>query len=128
MRTSFSRRPVACNGLSQQERWRVLHAGSGDSQVRFARQLFARHLRNSAQGQSTITEKRMKSRFSLPATLAALALVASAASAQQPRLVVNGAAYHVAHTYQLGGEGGWDYIVADPVQHRLYISRGTHVM
>lgn len=70
----------------------------------------------------------MKLRFSLPVMLGALALVASSGSAQQPRLVVNGAAYHVAHTYQLGGDGGWDYIVADPVQHRLYISRGTHVM
>jgi DNA-binding beta-propeller fold protein YncE len=41
---------------------------------------------------------------------------------------VNGATYHVARTFQLGGDGGWDYLLADPVQHRLYISRGTHVM
>jgi DNA-binding beta-propeller fold protein YncE len=41
---------------------------------------------------------------------------------------VNGATYHVARTFQLGGEGGWDYLLADPVQHRLYISRGTHLM
>jgi DNA-binding beta-propeller fold protein YncE len=41
---------------------------------------------------------------------------------------VNGAAYHVARTFQLGGDGGWDYLLADPVQHRLYISRGTHLM
>ena len=37
-------------------------------------------------------------------------------------------AYHVARTFKLGQEGGWDYLVADPAQHRLYISRGTHVM
>ncbi len=44
------------------------------------------------------------------------------------RATVNGAAYHVARTFTLGGDGGWDYLLADPVQHRLYISRGTHVM
>lgn len=69
----------------------------------------------------------MKSRFSLAVALA-LAIFAAQSSAQSKRTVVDGAAYHVAHTYQLGGDGGWDYVVADPVQHRLYISRGTHVM
>jgi hypothetical protein len=44
------------------------------------------------------------------------------------RQAVNGATYHVARTFQLGGDGGWDYLLADAVQHRLYISRGTHVM
>ncbi len=53
-------------------------------------------------------------------------LVPAAVSAQQTK--VNGATYHVARTIQLGGDGWWDYLVADPVQHRLYISRGTHVM
>jgi len=30
--------------------------------------------------------------------------------------------------YTIGGEGGTDYISADPVTGRVYISRGTHVM
>ena len=30
--------------------------------------------------------------------------------------------------YTIGGEGGTDYITADPVTGRVYISRGTHVM
>ena len=30
--------------------------------------------------------------------------------------------------YTIGGEGGTDYITADPVTGRIYISRGTHVM
>lgn len=36
--------------------------------------------------------------------------------------------YHVVKTYKLGGEGGWDYLTADPDTHRLFISRGTHVI
>jgi DNA-binding beta-propeller fold protein YncE len=26
-----------------------------------------------------------------------------------------------------GGEGGWDYLIAEPTMERLYVSRGTHV-
>src|SRR5664279_6568305 len=36
--------------------------------------------------------------------------------------------YRVAHTYALGGEGGWDYIVPDPPNHRLFIGRQNRVM
>src|SRR5229473_8712689 len=36
--------------------------------------------------------------------------------------------YRVTHTYTLGGEGGWDYIVPDPPNHRLFIARQTRVM
>ena len=28
----------------------------------------------------------------------------------------------------VGGEGGWDYLVADTTAHRLFLSRGTHVI
>ena len=28
----------------------------------------------------------------------------------------------------MGGEGGWDYLRVDPDAHRIYISRGTHMM
>jgi DNA-binding beta-propeller fold protein YncE len=34
----------------------------------------------------------------------------------------------VAKTYQVGGDGGWDYLTADSNARRLYISRGTHVI
>jgi hypothetical protein len=30
--------------------------------------------------------------------------------------------------YTIGGEGGTDYLTADPVTGRVYISRGTHIM
>jgi DNA-binding beta-propeller fold protein YncE len=36
--------------------------------------------------------------------------------------------YHVTRTYELGGDGAWDYIVPDPAQHRLFIGRTNRVM
>ena len=40
----------------------------------------------------------------------------------------SGAGYKLLDTYKIGGEGGWDYLTADAVARRLYISRATHVM
>lgn len=34
----------------------------------------------------------------------------------------------VLKTYKVGGEGWWDYLTIDSSTHRLFISRGTHVM
>jgi DNA-binding beta-propeller fold protein YncE len=36
--------------------------------------------------------------------------------------------YRVTHSYTLGGEGSWDYIVPDPPNHRLFIARQNRVM
>jgi DNA-binding beta-propeller fold protein YncE len=36
--------------------------------------------------------------------------------------------YRIARTYQLGGDGSWDYIVPDPPNHRLFIARQNRVM
>jgi DNA-binding beta-propeller fold protein YncE len=36
--------------------------------------------------------------------------------------------YTITHTYTLGGDGSWDYIVPDPPNHRLFIARQTRVM
>jgi DNA-binding beta-propeller fold protein YncE len=38
------------------------------------------------------------------------------------------AGYKVVQTYKVGGEGGWDYLLADAAARRLYISRATHVI
>ena len=38
------------------------------------------------------------------------------------------AGYHVQKTLELGGEGGWDYLIVEPQSARLFISRSTHVM
>ena len=34
----------------------------------------------------------------------------------------------VSNTFHVGGDGGWDYIVADPETHRVYVTRSTHTM
>jgi DNA-binding beta-propeller fold protein YncE len=36
--------------------------------------------------------------------------------------------YHITHTYTLGGDGSWDYVVPDPPNHRIFIARQTRVM
>jgi outer membrane protein assembly factor BamB len=36
--------------------------------------------------------------------------------------------YQITHTYALGGDGSWDYVVPDPPSHRVYIARQTRVM
>ena len=36
--------------------------------------------------------------------------------------------YTITHTYPLGGNGSWDYLVPDPAAHRLYIGRSDRVM
>src|ERR1700729_3610014 len=51
-----------------------------------------------------------------------LALVTSLLSAQ------SSSSYRVTHTYSLGGDGSWDYIVPDPPNHRLFIARQNRVM
>ena len=52
---------------------------------------------------------------------AALATLAAAPAPQ-------GSGYHQLKKLTLGGEGAWDYLSADPVAHRVYLSRGTHIM
>ena len=41
---------------------------------------------------------------------------------------VRGQSYHVANTFTLGGDGGWDYVALDTVGHRLFVARATRVM
>ncbi len=36
--------------------------------------------------------------------------------------------YRVVRRIPVGGEGGWDYLSVDPDAHRIYISRGNHMM
>jgi DNA-binding beta-propeller fold protein YncE len=66
---------------------------------------------------------KLKKMMSL-AGLVAMLVAPAALMAQAPA----GSTYHVAKTIKLGGEGGWDYLVADADGHRLYISRGSHLM
>ncbi len=36
--------------------------------------------------------------------------------------------YRVTHTYTLGGDGSWDYVVPDPPHHRVFVARQDRVM
>ena len=48
-------------------------------------------------------------------------LIAAAATA-------GASGYRVLKTFNLGGDGGWDYLTAESSTRRLFISRGTHVI
>jgi len=37
-------------------------------------------------------------------------------------------AYTITHTYTVGGDGNWDYVVPDAPNHRLFIGRSNRVM
>jgi DNA-binding beta-propeller fold protein YncE len=50
------------------------------------------------------------------------------ALSQQPRPKPGPSGYHLLKKVILGGEGGWDYLAVDADTHRIFISRGTHVM
>jgi hypothetical protein len=39
-----------------------------------------------------------------------------------------GPGYHVVKEIQIGGEGGWDYIIGDADAHRLYVSHATKIV
>jgi DNA-binding beta-propeller fold protein YncE len=45
-----------------------------------------------------------------------------------PLLAQSSAPYRVTHNYPLGGDGGWDYIIPDPPNRRLFIGRQDRVM
>ena len=64
----------------------------------------------------------MKSGFSRALTFAALGL------AVLFLVAADAAQYKVVNTLKVGGEGGWDYLTADPNTHNVFLSRGTHVL
>ncbi|HWD00063.1 MAG TPA: hypothetical protein VG456_25065 [Candidatus Sulfopaludibacter sp.] len=54
-------------------------------------------------------------------TLALILTLASAALAQPHT-------YRITHTYLLGGDGSWDYVIPDAPHHRLFVARQNRVM
>jgi len=56
------------------------------------------------------------------------ALLLALTIAVVPLLAQPAPPYRITHTYVLGGDGGWDYIVPDPPNHRLFIGRDSRVM
>jgi DNA-binding beta-propeller fold protein YncE len=69
---------------------------------------------------------RLRIRRFLGTLGSALALLA--VSAAGVNAAPQGSGYHILRRMQVGGDGGWDYLRVDPDTHRIYISRGTHVM
>ena len=57
-----------------------------------------------------------------------IALVLSAAALSIAPLLAQSPSYRITHTYTLGGDGAWDYIVPDPPNHRLFVGRENRVM
>src|ERR1700676_1090425 len=55
---------------------------------------------------------------------AAAALIAFVSA---PALVVAQQPYKIIDQWKLGGEGGWDYLLADSSAHRLYVTHGVRV-
>ncbi|HEX9607460.1 MAG TPA: hypothetical protein VF962_09535 [Gemmatimonadaceae bacterium] len=66
----------------------------------------------------------MQSRFLLSLGTAAATILAAPSSIHAQAAP----GYHVIHRINTGGEGGWDYVTADPDGNRLFLSRGTHAM
>jgi DNA-binding beta-propeller fold protein YncE len=58
-------------------------------------------------------------RYFLVILIAAAAITVTAQSA---------ASYHITHSYALGGDGSWDYVVPDPPHHRVFVARQNRVM
>ncbi len=59
------------------------------------------------------------SRISLFFAASLLGLTALSSAAQEP--------YHVIDHWKIGGSGGWDYLLADPAAHLLYVTHGPRV-
>ena len=41
--------------------------------------------------------------------------------------VCHAQAYHIADHWQVGGQGGWDYMLSDDAAHRLYVAHNARV-
>jgi YVTN family beta-propeller protein len=65
----------------------------------------------------------VKNRFLWAMSAMVIVFSGSGTPAQAP-----GPPYKVLKTYELGGEGSWDYLTIDSDSRRLYIARGSHVM
>src|SRR5262249_28305430 len=48
--------------------------------------------------------------------------------AGQAVLAADSPGYRVVRRLELGGEGGWDYLIVDAAARRVYVSRGTRVL
>lgn len=56
-----------------------------------------------------------------------LLLLAALVCCAAPPFALAQGQYRVMTQWKIGGEGGWDYLTADPAAHRLYITHGARV-
>ena len=63
----------------------------------------------------------------LAVTAAPALLAAQQPAAPAPASAAPQQPYHVVDRWKIGGEGGWDYLLADPGAHRLYLAHGMQV-
>ena len=74
-----------------------------------------------------ISRHAVKTRNGLLAAAFVLAALAAPGTAgAQDSSNVGG--YHITTRYTLGGDGGWDYVIADVAHGHLYVSHATHTM
>ena len=59
--------------------------------------------------------------------VSALAALALCAAFSAPAPLTGQSPYKILDKWKIGGDGGWDYLLADPPAHRLYLTRGAHV-
>jgi YVTN family beta-propeller protein len=78
--------------------------------------------RNLRRTGATMFESRNGSSFR-SALLASAVLLSSLA----PSGALAQGAYRVITQWKIGGDGGWDYLIADAAAHRLYITHGARV-
>src|SRR5262245_2674519 len=43
-------------------------------------------------------------------------------------LIAQSPTYRITKTFNVGGEGRWDYVIPDPAQHRRFVGRQNRVM
>lgn len=73
-----------------------------------------------------VDRKGIRTHWCLLLLTASLVVVGAVRAAPQGTAGVSG--YHLIRRLKLGGTGGWDYLIVDQATHRVFISRGTHVM
>src|ERR1022692_4842803 len=61
-------------------------------------------------------------------TMCRIALSLTLATTITLLIAQSSSSYRITHTYTLGAEGSWDYIVPDPPNHRLFIARQNRLM
>ena len=69
-----------------------------------------------------MTRKKLAGWLRRVSPMLCLALIAGAIVYAAPQA----GGYKIIKRMQIGGDGGWDYMLIDPPTHRLFVARGSH--